>query len=101
MSDEFFPAAESALAAATASGETPAGWTLTSALYIHLDDARDWREHAARAEHGHEPPRPLYGLPVALTAGAWHSWTLRCESGAAWNQGGRVTYTMGRERADA
>jgi hypothetical protein len=90
--EDFFAGAELTLLAVLDAGDAPASWTITSALYLHLDDSADWRAHAKRAEYGGEPARPLYGVPVQVEPGAHHAWKLRSAAGETWDERGRVIY---------
>jgi hypothetical protein len=97
MTATFHAESLAAVAAARAAGETPARWTLTSALYEHLESELDrnaWRIHARAAELGRETPRPWLGLPVEIKPGAHHGWTLHTESGQFWDRGGRIVYSV-------
>jgi hypothetical protein len=65
-----------AMRAAVLAAEHPTGWTLTTELYRQLDYPSDHFATAGRAIHYGETPKPLYQLPVKLTIGADHGWTL-------------------------
>jgi hypothetical protein len=88
--DAFFPAAERALDAVRDDGDAPRRWTLTSSLYGCLDDTQGHWEHSRRAIEGREVPKPLYGVPVSIEAGAHHAWTLRTSGGATWTASGLI-----------
>lgn len=57
-------------------GPAPVGLTLTSELYRQLDYGGDHFATAERAIYYGETPKPLYQLPVSLTPGAHHAWSL-------------------------
>lgn len=89
MTAEFLDSSARIVDAILDTGDQPKRFTLTSALYRHIDfpDGRPGEVYQAT-----EVPERLYGCALLVEPGAHHAWSIRTEAGKLWNERGPVSY---------
>lgn len=96
MNEEFAHAAIPIFDQAVIDGEVPKSWSMTTALYRNLYRTEGWFTEARKVYSGSRAPHMLAGLPIDVTAGAHHKWSLYCESGAIYDERGRSKWSNSR-----